>query len=420
MTEDERTHIITVALVGPLDHAFDSGALSDEEDRKRSWDERPRVEVEATDEETLGSILKRAGNKLGVKRSWDPDGDAPVPAFFGLRNESQEAEERRWGPDVSTTVTVVDEAGLAHWDVRFDSVTLGQLRRSTEANAVPGDPTQLYYAVYPQVGNGVVATWAIVQSGFAIIMAVAQVIATTEDNIGFAQRVVKHVRDRTGRGKDVIEAQSDSWRERNGDHYAVQRMLGRRPWHPADLAGLLGCTEGEAKTVLWALGWAEADSGLWRPGADDAARVIEAAVNDIDFTYSLGHEDFADTFERRIRHLLVTGELPPRPGIDETRHGDGKAIQRLIEAEEAGYDPDNPYQPEEDEEEEDLPLEHLLVRCACGKEECHAVAGFGIANGRLKIGFTEPTDHFVIDAEFMGRIAFQVDAEIDEAKHPEE
>jgi hypothetical protein len=47
----------------------------------------------------------------------------------------------------------------------------------------------------------------------------------------------------------------------------------------------------------------------------------------------------------------------------------------------------------------------MLMRCACDKESCEAIAKFGITNGRLKIGFTGPTDHFVVDADFMMTVA---------------
>jgi len=44
-----------------------------------------------------------------------------------------------------------------------------------------------------------------------------------------------------------------------------------------------------------------------------------------------------------------------------------------------------PEEPQEATALPPLPLEHLRIECACGKEDCHAVAGFGVANGRLKI-----------------------------------
>ena len=73
---------------------------------------------------------------------------------------------------------------------------------------------------------------------------------------------------------------------------------------------------------------------------------------------------------------------------------------------------------DEDLREPVLPLEHLRLACACGKTDCNAVAAFGVANGRLKIGLNLPSDHFVADAEFVGQVAEQLVVEIEQAKRP--
>jgi uncharacterized protein YaiE (UPF0345 family) len=57
--------------------------------------------------------------------------------------------------------------------------------------------------------------------------------------------------------------------------------------------------------------------------------------------------------------------------------------------------------------------------CGCGKEDCHVIAEFGVANGALKIGLSGATDHFVIKPGMMGLIAGQVEFEIERAKNPD-
>jgi hypothetical protein len=204
-------------------------------------------------------------------------------------------------------------------------------------------------------------------------------------------------------------------------------MLGTRPWHPADLAQFLDCSEGEAEALLWGFGYAQDSTGLWRAGADDAASLIDVTVHEIDLAYQLGQDDFEETLKHRARHYLTTGELAPRPYLDEERYGDEKLLEREIEKEKRresrlgqGADEEDDDLDGFEEDDEELPLEHLLMACACGKDDCAAVAKFGIANGRLKIGFTAATDHFVVDPVFLAQVAIQIAESVDSAKDPDD
>lgn len=412
----------TIALLGSRDQAFTEGALLDERDQAKRWSERPKIELEVGDDETVGSILKRAGDALEVKAPWaEPRGTAPVPISVGLFDDSNESQAQTY-----SVLTLVDDDGRAVWNVPYGSVTFKQLRSASQAGIVSGDPTKLYYVVYPGIGNGLVATWEIIQTGLIVLYALMQAIATAEDNIGFAQRVINAARGRIGEGREVIERNASTWKSRGGEQSAVRQMLGSRPWHTADLAERLDCSEPEAEALLWGFGYAKDSAGLWRSEADEAASIVSATVGEIDLAYSLGHDDFEETLDRRVRHYLTKGELPPRPYLDEARYGDEKLIEREIEEKRRergvgdGEEDDDERDDFELDDEEDLPLKHLLMACACGKDDCAVVARFGISNGRLKIGFTAATDHFVVEPLFMGQVAVQIAESIEMAKEPDD
>lgn len=57
---------------------------------------------------------------------------------------------------------------------------------------------------------------------------------------------------------------------------------------------------------------------------------------------------------------------------------EGMTPDELADLEDGDFD--------EDEQVTQIPLEDLLLKCACAKADCSVQAAFGIANGKLKIG----------------------------------
>jgi hypothetical protein len=391
---------ICVALLGSKDDPFrDNEMLGSEAERTRDWDDREKVELEVADDETLSAILSRAGTKLGVK-PYDGKSGAPAPTFFAQYSE----EGDRQFTGLTPALNLVDDQGRVRWGVMYDGVTYGDLVRATEAQAIAGDPRRLYYCTYPGIGNGVLVTLAQYATAIFVVM---NVVSALEGTVSFGERVRDALRTRLGAAKQTLDAHGFDWEQRNGEPHAINAMLGDRPWHPVDLAGLLGCSDEEAQAVLWAFGFAQDEAGLWRRGVDETARVLETLLDEIQLAYSLGHGDFQETVETRARHVLTTGKRAPQPFTDKYEYGDNLALEDVE---------DYPDFEGEGDDLGDLPLDYLRLECACGKEDCSAVAGFGIANGRLKIGFTAPTDHFVLDPEFAVHVSAQVAEEIEAAK----
>jgi hypothetical protein len=396
---------ITVALIGSKTDPFrDNELFGSEAETGRDWSDREKVELDVSDDETLSAILSRAGTQLGVA-AHDGKATAPAPMFFAQYAEEAERQFAR----LSATVDLVDEEGRVRWGVMYDCVTYGELVRANDAKAMGGDPARLYYCTYPGVGNGVLITLA--QYALALY-GVIEVISTLEGAVSLEERVRAHLTGRLERGAEALDAHGFTWEQRNADPDAINSMLGQRPWHPADVAGLLGCTEDEAGAVLWAFGFAESADGLWRRGADEAARVLDTLLDEFQLAYALGHDDFQQTVASRVRHQLTTGTRAPQPFVDRDEYGDGLAVADEPDLVADAYDDEEL----DESSERTLPLDHLRLGCACGKEGCTAVASFGIANGRLKIGFVGSTDHFVLGADFAMEVAAQVSFEIDEAK----
>ena len=346
---------------------------------------------------------------------------APVPTFFATFDSAgfQEATP------TSRTIAVLDGESRARWNVAYESVTYGELVQAIDAGAMRGDPRRLYYVTYPAVGNGVIPTFLEIAVGLKVIYDIMQVTATLEDNIGFGRRLLDAARGRVSTGRQAIETNATDWRQRGADPEAIREMLGEGPWDATTLAGLLDCSDQDAQAALWAFGFAERD-GQWYRDGDDEAQVVRAVMDEITLSYQLGHADFEKTLTGRVSHYLASGERAPRPFVDAMTYGDEAHAQAALEnfdpsaagAGHHGLDADHEDFEPEDEPLVRLPLEEMRLRCGCGKEDCHAEAAFGVANGKLKIGLSQQTDHFVLDAGFMGEIAENVAYAIKQAKAP--
>lgn len=398
---------VTVALEGARHQAFTEATFFNEQERSRPWDEREQVELEVADDEPLGQILRRAGESLGI-RAPGYTTEAPVPNFFAVFDE-ESPDQRALG---GTTVTLVDADGRARWNQPWAAATYGELVRASDAGAIPGDVTRLYYVTHPAVGNGVLPTFIEILVGLKLVWDIMGAADTLEGNISLAQRVISTVRNRLGRGQETIKSKATDWSLQGGDPEAIRSMLGDRAWYPKTLAALLDCAEEEGVAVLEAFGFSESSDGAWHLCADQEATFLRNVYDEIVLAHNLGHEDFASTLEARINHYLASGMPLPRPFVDAEEFGD--------EAFDPGTIDEDPYLDDEGEgprrELPDMPLEHLRVVCACGKKDCNVLAGFGIANGHMKLGFTEHTDHFVADPVLMVHFALEIAAGIDRAK----
>lgn len=382
---------LTIAVVGDPEHAFDNLAMPEGE-LERPYADRRKVELEAEDNERLIDVLARAADEVGAADT--PWGGSPSQgisfcAFYRDEDHDGFRVEDVFGR-LRTEVTLVDERGRALFGVYFkaENVTVGELVRASEHQALDGDPLRPYLILYPAQGNGMLIPWVVLGGGLKLLWDFMKTVSTVEDTLSFGKRVIDAARDRLRGGKEVVDDHYLEWGERGARPSNFMDFLGLRPWHTADLAPLLGCSEPEAEAVLWAFGYTKDDVGLWRPGGDEEAELLQKAVGDLPNSFNLDMNAFDNLVRERVGELLRSGDLPPRPRYDDDL-------------------------PDEDEDEDEALVPLIELECECGREDCTVVAALARAyplgdddemKARLLLQFSEGTDHFVLNFVVLGTV----------------
>jgi hypothetical protein len=293
---------VVVALVGdPQSEAFDFTAS------QRPYRELQKLELEAHEDETLGSVLGRAAARLGADLTWIADWETGItgPAFVAFyRSQDEERGPQPW----LTLITLVDGDGHAIWNVPFARVPYSELLRSAEAGALEGDPLRPYLILHPPAGDGLAASWELLVNlwdlAYYVLDHIEVAITAGIGITAIADRIRRQIRN----GREVVQCRFGQWRERAGDPATVATLLANRPRSTPDVARLLDCSEEEAEAILWAFGFAPGDGGLWRRDATEDAKLLRGNFELIVHGYD--DVELQRRFRERYERFLMTGEAP--------------------------------------------------------------------------------------------------------------
>jgi hypothetical protein len=295
---------ITLALIG--DSAAPFTRISDEEWSRR-WDERPQIEMDVADEESLEQIIARALPEFGVAlpEGW---GTAHGHVDIALYDDANARGYSR----VHGELTLVNEDGGAVWGVHdFRLVPYGHLVDAVRAGALAGDKRRIHLILREPIGNGIGLDWPDLLHAWEAASNVIARISDVGGVVAFAVLVIQAVRRRLGRGVAVATRAAPRWAQR-GAHFpwSLASFLGQRPWSSDQLAELLRSTPEDAEAVLAIFGFAPKDDGLWHYEGDEAARVLAIIFEEVRHLYpALSGDDY---FEQRVEELITTGQLSER------------------------------------------------------------------------------------------------------------
>jgi hypothetical protein len=296
---------VTLALVGDAARPF---TPIDEAEWNRPWADRRRVELQVDENESLARVLERALNAFNVPSRDGAHAYRHVDVAFYEELQPQNLSRALPMP------TLVDDQGKAVWGVRdLRLVRYGDVVRAAKAGALAGDPSRVHVILREPVGNGLGVDWPAFLEALDIVWEVAKAVGVVGGVIATAKMVIDPVRNRVKRGRAVAAENAYRWDQRNASPYTFFLWLGERPWSSARLASLLDCSSAEAEAVLELFGFARGGDGRWHPAADDAAALLRDVIDDLLAYYSEGGRI---EFERRIEHLLQTGERAPEPNYE--------------------------------------------------------------------------------------------------------
>jgi hypothetical protein len=295
---------VTLALVG--DGTRPSARLNDEEWNK-PWSQRPQVELEVADDESLASVVERALRELGVRIE-----EGGLQPQYMVDLGLYEGEESR---PIPVDLALVDSDGKVTWNVwDLRLIPYGELVRSVEAGAIVGDPRRVYLILREPIGDGIGIDWSSLLDALGVAWKVAEHVVTTYEIARGTRAVIENVRDRLTRAREAARRNMFGWAQRGAEPSAIARFLSRDAWSASTLAAFLGCSKEDAEALLALLGFAfDERTSEWRRTNDDEAGALllgiyeEAAWYGADLLIS---SEAREEFQRRVEELLRTGERP--------------------------------------------------------------------------------------------------------------
>jgi hypothetical protein len=291
---------VTVALVG--DEQM-SGDLMPESARAVPYAKRRKVELDVGPEDFLGDVLRRAAEQFGATY---------YGAFVAFYRPEDETGLKH---GYSHVVPLLDDEGRVTWRHMFPDVPYHRLIRAYEAGALDGDPRRPYLLQQPGIGDGVVADWptlkAVWDAAHFVLENLANIGGAAAVGIAAKRVVIDRLRNRSKAVTEMIEQRSGEWAARGGDPADLYEWLDDRPWSSADLADMLGCTEGEAGAILWAFGFTTAQSGLWRRNQSEEGKFFNE-TNMIGMTATgVREDDLRRVMATEIKAFLASGQARP-------------------------------------------------------------------------------------------------------------
>jgi hypothetical protein len=290
---------VTVAVVGDPSRPFGQG-LRLPEDMEIPYEQRRAVDLEVAGSETLGQVLTRACEEIGLELPWE----GPVISGIGFIDFYR---RDRW-PMLSHHVTILDADGHVEWISRWKDVPYERLVRAGESHVLVGDPRRPYLLLQPEVGNGVLITLGALYGAWKLLWEVVDNAAKFRKLADAAENLLR------GRARDaggVIESHYEEWQRNGASPGNLTMFLGDHAWSLDHLAEVLGCTTDQAEALLLGFGHERGDDGLWHPGESEEAKFLRDSIQLLMHAGAWVDDDLRDALRERAEQLFDHGEAPP-------------------------------------------------------------------------------------------------------------
>jgi hypothetical protein len=261
-----------------------------------NWDapegDLPRTTVEARVEDSLRTVLERGAAAMGVSltpgarttrtnlgsmgddQARSPAGEAIDMLVYASfwRDDDHQPTKTAYGskrldePGRKHTVLVVRDAdGRAVWRRPPFDATVGELIDAAQHGLLEGDPLRPYLVLsIPQGNFGILGEWAALQRELEMAWHFTGAFATLAGALSGIDWIKRRLR--RGDAAEAVEKNAPDWKGRGAAPPDLRELLAATPRSTEDIASLLGCSDGEADAILWALGFVpRGPGGTWIP-----------------------------------------------------------------------------------------------------------------------------------------------------------
>jgi hypothetical protein len=304
---------VEVALIGDPDQPRGMGEV-DQSFFDVPYAQRRRVRLQVDEHESLSSVMECAAETMGLRAGGSVGGpfDARSNRIAFYKPEDEDGFARRGMPRVfANELILVDRNGLAIFGV-YDhrAVRFSDLIRASQAGTLEGDPLRPYLMLDFGWGDAPPPDWATIQQGLEVVWQALQALGVVGGAVAAVSKGKEWLANRVGRARDALSSHPE-WMHKGYRPYQFEALLASRAWTPAGLAPLLGCSEGEAEAVLWAMGYTfNPDAKRWERAGDEAAEMLANINIAIAWAEKQG-KGWEPSFRRWLMRYLDTGECPP-------------------------------------------------------------------------------------------------------------
>jgi hypothetical protein len=265
------------------------------------YDQREQVEFEVSEDETLGAVIDRAADHWDIGSTYGSRA-SPSVAFY----------EEGHRPRLWMELALLDGDGRIYFTSDWRPVTYRDLLAAQEAGLLTGEPTRTYLLVlFPGVGDGGLLDWQTLSAAWDGLWYLLDKIDVVGGAYAAKKLIYDRLRARVKSAPIVVQQHRTDWEARGVRPDNLDRLLGQRPWAVEDFAERFDCTPQEAEALLLGAGYSRAESGLYRRGEDDEARLLHGHLElMLQAGFVSDPQILSDTLFKRSKQFISTGKVP--------------------------------------------------------------------------------------------------------------
>lgn len=266
-------------------------------DAETTFEERTRVTLLVTPDQTLVSVLDDAADAMGIRAQWESTGK-PFVGFW--RNSSAHSYGR-----ISSYVPVVDSDGVLVWEPDWHGLPYSAIKHTGELGLLGGDPQKLELVLLPAHGDWH-ASWADLASYWQAAEPVLDDVLRATGALGLAHGALKTIRKTIRMGREAVDGNFREWNRRHASPHHLAALLESATADEATFARGLGLSVEQFRSLQLVMGFVP-------DGGDADEREIASALRELRrIGESIAHETprvgREDVVRSELEKLLATGD----------------------------------------------------------------------------------------------------------------